>query len=151
PPPPPPDVPELDDEKRKLTGTLREQMQQHSRSPSCASCHSRMDPIGFGFENFNAIGAWRDKDGEAAIDASGQLASGDTFASPVELSALLAEKRADEFRRCLSEKMLTYALGRGVEYYDRPAVAHIAATLRERGDTFSALVHAVAESFPFQN
>ncbi len=151
PPPPPPDVPELDDAERKLGGTLRQQMEQHRTNPSCASCHARMDPIGFGLENFDAIGAWRDKDGEAMIDASGKLASGDAFAGAADLAALLASKRADDFRRCLGEKMLTYALGRGVEYYDRPAVEQIVGALRANEDSFSTLILAVAHSFPFQN
>jgi hypothetical protein len=151
PPPPPPNVPELEDQERKLTGTLREQMQQHSTNPTCASCHARMDPIGFGFENFNAIGAWRATDGKAPVDASGKLASGDTFAGVTELSELLARKRADDFRRCLAEKMLTYALGRGIEYYDRPAVEKVRDALRADGDRFSALILAVAQSFPFQH
>ena len=151
PPPPPPNVPELDDKGRKLTGTLRQQLEQHRANPACASCHARMDPIGFGLENFDAIGAWRDKEGDTAIDASGKLAGDDTFAGAADLTALLARKRADEFRRCLAEKMLTYALGRGVEYYDRPAVELIMATLRAGDDKFSALILAVAQSFPFQN
>ncbi len=151
PPPPPPNIPELDDKSRKLTGTLRQQLEQHRANPSCASCHARMDPIGFGLENFDAIGAWRDQDGPQPIDAAGKLATGDTFASSSELTALLAQNRADDFRRCLAEKMLTYALGRGVEYYDRPAVEKIMADLRASDDKFSALIFAVANSFPFQN
>jgi hypothetical protein len=151
PPPPPPNVPELDDKERKLAGTLRQQMEQHRTNPTCAACHAKMDPIGFGLENFNAIGAWRDKDGDAAIDATGKLASGDEFKGAGDLANLLATKRADEFRRCLAEKMLTYALGRGVEYYDRPAVERIMAALQAGDDKFSALIVAVAQSFPFQN
>ncbi|HUR56225.1 MAG TPA: DUF1592 domain-containing protein [Opitutaceae bacterium] len=151
PPPPPAEVPELDDQTRQLTGTLRQQMEQHRENPNCAACHARMDPIGFGFENFNAIGAWREKDGNAAIDPSGKLTSGDAFAGAVELSEVLARKRADDFRRCLAEKMLTYALGRGLEYYDRPAINAVVEKLRAGGDRFSALMLAVAESFPFQN
>ena len=151
PPPPPPNVPDLDDKARKLTGTLRQQMEQHRANPTCASCHARMDPIGFGLENFNAIGAWRDQDGEAPIDSSGKLGGDDTFAGAADLSNLLARKRADEFRRCLAEKMLTYSLGRGVDYYDRPAVDRIVRTLEANGDKFSSLILAVAQSFPFQN
>ena len=151
PPPPPPNIPELDDKDRKLTGTLRQQMQQHSTNATCASCHARMDPIGFGLENFNAIGAWRERDGESTVDASGKFASGDTFSGAAELSAVLAQKRADDFRRCLAEKMLTYALGRGIEYHDRPAVNQIRESLRAGDDTFSALILSVARSFPFQN
>ncbi|MEO5959497.1 MAG: DUF1588 domain-containing protein, partial [Opitutaceae bacterium] len=151
PPPPPPDVPELEQEGRKLTGTLRQQMEQHRANPNCASCHARMDPIGFGFENFNAIGAWREKDGAAAIDPAGELASGDKFGGAAELSKILASKRGDDFRRCMAEKFLTYALGRGIEYYDRPAVQKIMADLKQGSDKFSALILAVANSFPFQN
>ena len=151
PPPPPPNIPELDDKSRQLTGTLRQQLEQHRANPSCASCHARMDPIGFGLENFDAIGAFREKDGPSLIDAAGKLATGDTFSSSSELTALLVKNRADDFRRCLAEKMLTYALGRGVEYYDRPAVEKIMADVRANGDTFSALIFAVANSFPFQN
>ena len=151
PPPPPADVPELDDKSRQLTGTLRQQMEQHRSNPNCAACHARMDPIGFGFENFNAIGAWRDQDGGTPVDASGKLTSGDTFAGAAELSDVLARKRADEFRRCLAEKMLTYALGRGVEYYDRPPINTVVESLRANEDRFSALMLAVAQSFPFQN
>jgi mono/diheme cytochrome c family protein len=151
PPPPPPEVPELDDKSRQLTGTLRQQMEQHRANPNCASCHARMDPIGFGFENFDAIGAWRGKDGAAPVDAAGELATGEKFADAAALSEILARTRADDFRRCLAEKMLTYALGRGVEYYDRPAVNTIVEKLRAGGDRFSALMLAVAESFPFQH
>jgi mono/diheme cytochrome c family protein/PAS domain-containing protein len=151
PPPPPPNLPTLEDPERHITGTLRQQMEQHRTNATCASCHARMDPIGFGFETFNAIGAWRDKDGPAPIDTSGELATGERFGGPAELAGLLATTRADDFRRCLAEKMLTYALGRGVEYFDRPAVEQIMADLQAGGDRFSALVLAVARSFPFQH
>ena len=151
PPPPPPEVPELEDKSRQLTGTLRQQMEQHRANPNCASCHTRMDAIGFGFENFNAIGAWREKDGTETIDASAEFAGGDKFSGAAELSELLVRKRADDFRRCLAEKMLTYALGRGVEYYDRPAINTIVERLRAGEDKFSALMIAVAESFHFQH
>src|SRR5206468_13084125 len=117
PPPPPPDVPSLDDGKQ-LTGSLRKVMEQHRENALCASCHQRMDPIGFAFENYDAVGAWRDKDGEFPIDPSGDLPGGQTFQGPAELKALLRGKK-DQFRRCLTEKVLTYALGRGLEYYDR--------------------------------
>ncbi len=151
PPPPPPNIPELDDKSRHLAGTLRQQMEQHRANATCASCHARMDPIGFGLENFNAIGAWRDQDGDSAVDAAGQLASGDQFANAAELTTLLAQKRRWEFVHCLADRMLTYGLGRGTEYYDRPALDQIAQRLEQGGDKFSALILAVAESFPFQN
>ncbi|HWA08397.1 MAG TPA: DUF1592 domain-containing protein [Opitutaceae bacterium] len=150
PPPPPPNVPDLDDKGRKLTGTLRQQMEQHRENPNCASCHARMDPIGFGLENFDAIGAWRDKDGEAAIDPAGKLTSGDTFGGAAELTKLLATKRRAEFLHCLAEKMLTYALGRGVEYYDRPALDSIVKGLEADQFKFSGLVLETVKSFPFE-
>ncbi|MBI3876603.1 MAG: DUF1592 domain-containing protein [Verrucomicrobia bacterium] len=107
PPPPPPNVPELK-EGKELAGTLRQRMEQHRENPMCASCHTRMDAIGFGFENFDGIGAWRVKDGGDVIDPSGQLSGGDAFKGPADLVVLLSKKKQDEFLRCLSEKMLTY-------------------------------------------
>ncbi len=151
PPPPPPNVPELDDKSRHLTGSLRQQLEQHRANPTCASCHARMDPIGFGLENFSAIGVWRDKDGDAPVDPAGQLASGDKFGGAAELANLLAQKRRWEFLHCIADRTLTYALGRGTEYYDRPALDQIVERLEKNDDTFSSLVLAVAESFPFQN
>lgn len=151
PPPPPPDIPELDDKSRKLAGTLRQQLEQHRTNATCASCHARMDPIGFGLENFNAIGAWRDKDGSVPVDATGELANGDKFAGASELVELLAKSKRWEFLHCLADRTLTYALGRGTEYYDRPAIDAIVAQTEAGDDRFSALILAVAQSFPFQN
>jgi mono/diheme cytochrome c family protein len=127
PPPPPPDVPPLEKDGHKATGTLRQQMEQHRVDPNCAGCHARMDPIGFGLENFDAIGAWRDKDGEGEIDASGVLTTGENFKGAVELINILAEQKRGDFVHCLTEKVLTYALGRGVlrqacRRSDRPGV-----------------------------
>jgi mono/diheme cytochrome c family protein len=150
PPPAPPNVPELDDKTRNLAGTLRQQMEQHRANPSCASCHARMDPIGFGLENFNAIGAWRDKEGDIPIDPSGKLVTGDAFAGAAELTEVLATKRRKEFLHCVAEKMLTYALGRGTEYYDRPALEKISHAVDQNQGKFSSLILAVVESFPFQ-
>jgi hypothetical protein len=150
PPPPPPDVPNLDDKGRNLIGTLRQQMEQHRANPTCAACHARMDPIGFALENFDAIGAWRDKEGTNSIDASGTLVSGDSFNGASELAAVLADKHRDEFLHCLADKMLTYALGRGTEIYDRPALDKIVETMDEHQDKFSSLILAVTDSFPFQ-
>ena len=113
PPPPPPNVPQLADDKNAvLTGTLRQRMEQHRANPSCASCHSRLDPLGFGFENFDAIGAWRTRTAAFADRRSGQLPGGESFSGPGELKAILRTSK-DEFARCLTEKLLTYALGRG--------------------------------------
>ena len=149
PPPPAPNVPELDDQKQ-LSGTLRQRMEQHRANPNCASCHTKMDAIGFGLENFDAVGVFRAVDGGAAIDPSGQLGSAENFQGPMELAKLLATKKHDDFLRCMVEKMLTYALGRGLEYYDRPAVLAIADGLVKRKHAFSSLVLELVTSVPFQ-
>ena len=150
PPPPPPDVPDLDDKKRvELRGTLRQRMEQHRVDPTCASCHARMDPIGFGLEQFDGIGARRDADEGAPIDPTGQLVSGDKFRGPAELRTILLTKKRPDFLRCVAEKMLTYALGRGLEYYDRIAIEKIASSL-EKKPGFSNLVLEVVNSVPFQ-
>jgi len=149
PPPPPPNVPELK-EHAELTGTLRERMEQHRADPICAGCHARMDPIGFSLENYDAIGRWRDKDADFEIDPSGQLLSGESFAGPAELKAILLKHKRDEFLRCLSSKMLTYALGRGLERYDKCALDEIVRGLSKNKYRFSSLVMEVAKSTPFQ-
>jgi mono/diheme cytochrome c family protein len=148
PPPPPPDVPELEDQKQ-LKGTLRQQMEQHRANAVCASCHQRMDPIGFAFENFDAIGAWRDQDAGGKIDASGVLPDGRTFDGPAGLRKLMRADKA-AFVRCVAEKMLTYALGRGLEDYDRRAVNAIVAATGKADDRFSALLTEIIKSDPFQ-
>lgn len=148
PPPPPPDVPQLD-EGKQLSGSLRQRLEQHRANALCASCHQRMDPLGFAFENYDAIGRWREKDGEFAIDASGVLPSGETFQGPAELKNILKQQR-DLFRRCLTEKILTYALGRGLEHYDYCAVDKIVAALEKNGDKFSTLLVETVNSEPFQ-
>ena len=149
PPPPPPDVPPLEENKR-LTGTLRQQLEQHRENAACASCHARMDPIGFGLENFDAIGGWREKDNEAAIEPFGKLVSGEDFKGPVELNKILATNKRKEFVHCIVEKMLTYALGRGLEFYDKCAQDEIARGLEKNGDKFSVLVLEIVKSVPFQ-
>lgn len=149
PPAPPPGVPELDDAKQKLTGSLRQKMEQHRENPSCASCHQRMDPLGFGLENYDAIGGWRDKDEEFTIDASGELPGGETFKSPGELRAIL-KKRETEFRDCVTEKLLTYALGRGVEFEDQCTVSAISSAVAKQNNRFSALVLEIVRSDAFQ-
>lgn len=148
PPPPPPGVPPLD--RKELKGTLRQRMDEHRANPVCASCHAKMDPIGFAFEHFDAVGRFRDKDGSEAIDAKGVLTSGESFEGHSQLNAVLAGSKRDDFIRCISEKMLTYALGRGLEYYDRPAVEAIRGRLEKDGLKFSALIRSVVDSVPFQ-
>jgi hypothetical protein len=150
PPPPPPSVAELkDDEHAVLTGTLRQRMEQHRADPNCASCHARMDPLGFGLENFNAIGAWRTDEGKFPIDSSGTLPGGQSFNGPAELKAILSARQAD-FTRCLTEKLLTYALGRGLEYHDKYAVGQICLAVARENHRLSSLIREIATSEPFQ-
>lgn len=148
PPPPPPDVPELK-ETGELKGSLRERMEQHRTNPNCAVCHNRMDPIGFGFENFDAVGAWRTKDGAFPVEPGGTLPNGQSFQTPMDLITLL-KQREDDFRRCLSEKMVTFAIGRGLESVDRPYVNEIAKATQTQGDTLTALIQEVVKSEPFR-
>ena len=149
PPPPPPNVPLLADDRRTvLSGTLRQRMEQHRANPSCANCHSRLDPPGFGLENFDAIGAWRDKDGSFPIDASGKMPGGESFRGPGELKAIL-KTRKTEFARCLTEKLLTYALGRGLEDYDTCTVDRIVDAVAAGDYKFTGLVQEIVKSEPF--
>ena len=149
PPPPPPNVPELPSSQEALSGTLRQRMEQHRSNPSCAACHKLMDPLGFGLENYDAIGSWRTEEGGVALDPSGELPDGRRFAGPAELRQVLLS-RQDEFRRCLTEKLLTYALGRGLEYYDACAVERIASATAAGGDRFSVLVGQIVTSPAFR-
>jgi hypothetical protein len=150
PPPPPPDVPELvENEKAQLTGSLRQRMEQHRKNPSCANCHARMDPIGFAFENYDAIGKWRTKDGKFEIDPSGTLPDNKVFKGPAELKKILKDKK-DLFARNLVEKLMIYALGRGLEHYDRPAIDAIVAALAKNEYKFSVLVTEITKSLPFR-
>ncbi len=148
PPPPPPDVPALEDQG-ELKGSLRQVMEMHRKNAICASCHARMDPIGFGFENFDAIGVWREKDGEYPVDPSGELPDGQKFQGPAELKTILKSKQ-ELFVRSLTEKMLTYALGRGVEYYDKCAVDKIVEELQKNDYHFTTLLVETIKSEPFQ-
>jgi hypothetical protein len=149
PPPPPPNVPELE-EAKEAKGSLRERMEKHRENAMCASCHARMDPIGFGFENYDGVGKWRDKDGEHPVDAAGKLLSGEDFRDAGELKKILADKKRDEFLQCLASKMLTFALGRGMEYYDRTSLDGIVKRMSKNQYRFSALVEGVVNSPAFQ-
>jgi hypothetical protein len=148
PPPPAPDVPELPP-TGELKGTLRQQMEQHRSNPACATCHAKLDPLGFGLENFDAVGGWRTTDNKQPIDSSGVMPDGKSFKGPGELRKVLLGK-SDLFRRCLAEKLLTFALGRGLEYYDKCAVDDIVKAAQSKQDKFSALVMGVVTSDPFQ-
>jgi mono/diheme cytochrome c family protein len=149
PPPPPPDVPNLDEAKVGSASSLRQQLEEHRKNVTCASCHARLDPLGFGLENFNAIGAWRTQDGNFPIDASGTLPDGRSFKGPQELKTILRADR-DAFAQCLAEKLLTYALGRGLERYDRPVVKKIAQNVAMNNYRFSSLAMEIVKSIPFQ-
>jgi len=148
-PPPPPNVPMLDETKVGTSMSLRQQMEEHRSNAICASCHSRMDPIGFGLENFDAIGRWRTQDGKFPIDASGTLPDGKHFNGPEELENVLMANR-DAFAQCITEKMLIYALGRGLEPYDRTAVKSIAGQVAKNNYRISSLVLGIVDSLPFQ-
>jgi mono/diheme cytochrome c family protein len=149
PPDPPADVPNLDEAAIGTAASMRDQLQAHRRNPTCASCHRRMDPLGFGLENFDAVGAWRTADGKFPIDASGELPNGEEFDGPAELVAILS-RQPKPFAEALTSKLLTYALGRGLERYDRRTVKEIAARLPARNYRFSALVLEIVNSLPFQ-
>jgi hypothetical protein len=151
PPPPPPDVPAL--EAKSKDGkqlTMRQQMEQHRTNPVCSSCHARMDPIGFALENYDGVGAWRSKDAGNVIDAAGKLPDGTLFEGPAGLTHLLLTKYRDEFIGTFTSKLLTYALGRGLEYYDNPAVRAIMRDAERDNCTIQALIQAIVRSPQFQ-
>ena len=148
PPPPPPDVPELEAEAGASAGGLRAALERHRANPACAVCHARLDPLGFALESFDAVGAYRAEDDGAAVDASAQLPDGTVIAGADGLRAMLLDRRR-EFVEALAEKLLTYAIGRGLEARDRPAVREIRRRVESDGYRFSALVSAVVDSVPF--
>jgi Protein of unknown function (DUF1588)/Protein of unknown function (DUF1585)/Protein of unknown function (DUF1592) len=150
PPPPPPGAGELSEEKKIVeSAPLRQRMEAHRKNPDCASCHARLDPLGFVFENYDGIGAWRDMDGKFPVDPAGSLPTGESLKGPKDLKDYLI-KRKDQFARCVAEKLLTYALGRGIEYYDRCALDDIVKGVGRDGYKFSRLVLEVVQSDPFQ-
>jgi hypothetical protein len=150
PPPPPPPVPTLEPHGKNGKLTMRQAMEEHRANPMCATCHSRMDPIGFALENYDGIGAWRDKDNGAAIDASGKLPDGSVFNGPTGLTRLLLDRHRDEFFSTFTEKLMIYALGRGVESYDRPAMRAIMREAAKQNTTIPALIDAIVKSPQFQ-
>lgn len=150
PKPPPPGADDLkEDDQAVASGSLRQRMEQHRKNPNCAVCHVTMDALGFGFENFDGVGSWREKDGSFGIDPAGTLPDGKSFKDPGELRTLL-KKRSTEFARCLTEKLLTYALGRGLEHTDRCSVDQIGKALAKNDYKFSTLFVEIARSEPFQ-
>lgn len=149
PPPPPPNVPELPSKSEDVsTASLRKRMEVHRQNPACANCHAKMDPIGFALENYDAVGAYRTKDGAFDIDASGEFADGSKFSGPGDLKSIILAKRED-FVRCLAEKMLTYALGRGVEYYDRPTIEKIVRSMPGQEYKIQGMILEIVLSEPF--
>jgi hypothetical protein len=152
-PPPPPNVPPLEDAKVGFSDrapTLREMLAVHRENKLCQSCHARMDPLGLAFENFNALGNFRETEAGRPIDASGKLVTGEEFTDVRGLKRIITHERRIDYYRCLTEKVMTYALGRGLEYYDVEAVDRIVADLERTGGRFSTLLFGVIESAPFQ-
>jgi hypothetical protein len=152
PPPPPAAVPPLEQAKGKdgKPTTLREQLAIHRESALCASCHNRMDPLGLALENFNALGRFREKDLGQPIESAGELITGEEFKDVKQLKKLLVTERRLDFYHCLTEKLLTYALGRGLEYYDTAVVDTIVAKVEASGGKPSVLLTGLVESAPFQ-
>jgi len=152
PPPAPPNVPALDDRRRKGKDslTLRQELEAHRKDPDCASCHALMDPIGFGLENFDGVGRWRENDRGKPLDVAGKLVTGQEFSSSGEMLDIFLKDYRGQFHRAVAVKMLTYALGRGVEYYDRLAIDGIVLKASQDDGRFLAWITAVAESVPFQ-
>lgn len=149
PPPPPPNIPALENAKEKLgeDATVEELMEHHRSQPLCHSCHARLDPIGLALERYNALGQWREGD---QYEVSGALVTGETFKGIGGLREVLVGPRMEDFHRCLAEKLLTYAVGRGVEYYDAPAVDEIIQQAGIAGGGLRDFIYEVVESVPFQ-
>jgi hypothetical protein len=153
PPPPPANVPPLEASAAAIPGhepTVRELQEQHRSNPLCHSCHARMDPLGLALENFNALGMWREVDHGRPIDASGQLLTGEEFKGIEDVKRILVNERRQDFYRCVSEKLLTYAIGRGLEYHDEHAIDLVVERLERDKGKFSTLLMGVIESVPFQ-
>jgi Protein of unknown function (DUF1592)/Protein of unknown function (DUF1588)/Protein of unknown function (DUF1587)/Protein of unknown function (DUF1585)/Protein of unknown function (DUF1595)/Planctomycete cytochrome C len=152
-PPPPPDIPALEASKKDFKDrepTTRELMALHRSKPLCSACHSRMDPLGLALDNFNPLGMWREQEEKQPIDASGKLITGESFHDIRDLKKVLKERHRIDFYRCVTEKLMTYALGRGLEYDDVETVDRIVDRLDRDGGRFSALLMGVIESTPFQ-
>jgi hypothetical protein len=151
PPPPPADIPDLEEvETGDHEPSLREALALHRESPLCRSCHNRMDPLGFSLENFNALGMWRDQELNQPIDPTGKLITGESFENISELKRILVEDRKNDFYRCFTEKLLTFALGRGLELKDVEAVDRIVADLQNKNNHFETLLEGIILSTPFQ-
>jgi len=150
PPPPPPDVPALDETAVGATASLRQQMEKHRADAICASCHNKMDPLGFALENYDGIGKWRTMDGKFPVDSSGSLPNGKTFATPAEMREVM-KSQLPEFARGMTEKMMTYSMGRGLAAYDRRTIDEITHKWGETDYPFQSLIFEVVRSYPFQS
>ncbi|HEX7899262.1 MAG TPA: DUF1592 domain-containing protein [Planctomycetota bacterium] len=153
-PPPPPiaGAGTIPDEPTAADGpSVRQKLERHRADPRCASCHKRIDPLGFALENYDPIGVWREKDGIAPVDALGTLPDGTTFNGPAELKRLILTKYKSDFVRCLTEHLMTYALGRKVDYYDDPSVREIVREVEKDGYRFSRLIVEIVKSYPFRH
>jgi hypothetical protein len=153
PPPPPPDVPALEEAKKSAAGkalTLRQRLELHRTKPECAGCHSKIDPLGFSLENFDAVGRWRDEEEGAPVDASGVLPNGQTFSGPVELKKILLGRR-DDFVRTMAENMLIYAMGRGLQLEDECVIRDVQKAAAAGEYRFSTLVLTIVKSHPFRH
>jgi hypothetical protein len=149
---PPPDVEGFQENKvGEKALSVRQIMERHRANPSCSACHRVMDPLGFALENFDAVGEWRsmDRDAGTAIDASGELVDGTAVSGPADLRRALM-RRPEQFVQTLTEKLMTYALGRSVEYYDMPVVRAIVRDAAREGYRFSSIVKGIVRSAPFQ-
>ena len=151
-PPAPPNVPKLEDiaDPAKTNPTMREMMEIHRSKPDCRGCHARMDPIGLGLENYNALGQFRTQEHGKPIDTAGKLLTGEKFSDVATLKEILAVSRKQDFYRCLSEKFLTYAIGRGVEYYDATTIEQLTERLDKNDGKLRELIQGIVESAPFQ-
>jgi hypothetical protein len=145
-----PDLEEAAKEIKDREPSLRETLELHRAQPLCSSCHNRMDPLGLAMENFNALGMWRESERGQKIEVEGKLITGEAFTNIVELKKIIVDKRKEDFYHCLTEKLMTYALGRGVEYYDTAAIDKIVESLAADNGRFSTLLYGVIESAPFQ-
>ena len=151
PPPPPPDVPEFEPARDGDSHlSLRQQFVRHRADPSCAACHAMLDPPGFGLENFDATGRWREQENGRPIDATGTLSTGESFVGPDQLRRILSGPRLDDFHRCVATKLLTYALGRGTEWFDKPAIDRIVSDSNAAGGRLRSMIKSVIHSVPFQ-
>jgi hypothetical protein len=148
PPPPDPDAMLLEDQT-ELTGTLRQRMEQHRADPNCAVCHRVMDELGFALEHYDPVGRYRAREDGNEIDARGELPDGTKFFGPDELQTTIGTQMREKFVRCVTEKMLIYALGRGLEYYDDCTIDQIMKQIDESNDSFSSLIIGITESAPF--